>query len=225
MKSATAQGENEATHARPVPPTLSERAYLALADLIRRREVPSGEPLVELHLAERLGVSRTPLRQALQRLEGEGLLRKNPNRSYEVRRVDLKEYLQSLRVRQALEPEAAALAVPRVPAELIADVRRGMDAVARLDPYDILAHWRSDDEVHELFIGRCGNDVLAGILRKLRATTQLFEIERLAERMDPDLREHERILDALEQRDPDAAREAVAAHIASLHRFAIQTVA
>ena len=180
--------------------------------------------MVELDLAGMLGVSRTPLRQAMQRLEGEGLLTKGANRSYMVRHVDLKEYLQSLRVREYLEPEAAVLAAGNIAADDLAEVRARVSAVRDAEPYDMLEHWRSDDEVHNLFIRNCGNDVLMGILVSLRGTTQLFEIERLAERLEPDSREHEAILDALESGDRKAARKAVSAHIASLFRFALRTV-
>jgi len=204
--------------------TLSQQAYLALADLIRRRELPSEAPLVEFQLAERLGVSRTPLRQALQRLESEGLLRKDANRSFVIRRVELKEYLQSLRVREILEPEAAALVIGRVSLDEVERVRAGLIRVRDAKPYDMLAHWRSDDEVHNLFIRGCGNDVLTRILLSLRGTTQLFEIERLVDRLEPDSAEHERILDALATGDEKAVRKSVASHINSLFRFAVKAV-
>ena len=206
------------------PGTLADRAYQSLSRLIRERELRSGEPLVEQTLAGRLGVSRTPLRQAMQRLEGEGLLLKGANRSHTVRTVDLREYLQSLRVRETLEAEAAALAAGSVPTELIDEVRRELVAVRDSRPYDMIGHWRSDDDVHQLFIQRCGNDVMTRMLMSLRVTTQLFEIDRLSDRLEPDSREHEQILDALEAEDPKAARRAVATHIRSLFRFAVETV-
>ncbi len=204
--------------------TLSDKAYSALAELIRTREIVGGEPLVELHLAKRLGVSRTPLRQAMQRLEGEGLLRKGANRSYLVRQVDLKEYLQSLRVREMVEPEAAALAIDNVPHDAIEAARANVIAVRDADPYDMLAHWRSDDEVHELFIRHCRNEVLSEIIVSLRSATQLFEIERLAERVARDSNEHERILNALADRDVRGVKQAVTTHIRSLFRFAVKAV-
>ncbi|MEM7568052.1 MAG: GntR family transcriptional regulator [Pseudomonadota bacterium] len=204
--------------------TLSEQAYSALAELIRTRELRGGQPLVEQQLATRLGVSRTPLRQAMQRLESEGLLCKVANRSHEVRQVDLKEYLQSLRVRESLEPEAAALAAPVVDLDAVARARANLEAVRDSPPYDMLAHWRSDDEVHALVIDGCGNAVMGRILASLRATTQLFEIDRLSERLEPDSREHERILNALDARDPRAARTAMAAHLRSLFKFAIMAI-
>jgi len=86
-------------------------------DFIEER-LRADDAIVEARLAETLGVSRTPLREALQRLEGEGMVVKT-GRSYMVRRVDLGEYLKSLKVRQVMEPEAAALAVGHVPGLLL----------------------------------------------------------------------------------------------------------
>lgn len=209
----------------PIPATtLSEKAYRAIATMIQERRLPSGQPVVEQHLAERLGVSRTPLRQALQRLEGEGLLRKDANRSYMVRKVDLKEYLQSLRVRELLEAEAAALSVDRVDPEAIATARHHVHEVQAQRPYDMLAHWKSDDEVHGLFINNCANTVMRDMILSLRVTTKLFEIERLSERLEPDSRQHEAILNALAARDPEGARHAVEAHIQSLFQFAVRVI-
>ena len=207
------------------PGTLSDRAYQSLLSMIQERRLQSGAPVVEQQLASLIGVSRTPLRHALQRLEIEGLLKKDANKSYIVRKVELKEYLQSLRVRELLEAEAAALAVDRIPPEAIETARSNLHAVQARQPYDMIAHWRSDDEVHNLFILNCGNETMTGILRSLRVTTNLFEIEKLSERLEPDSQQHERILDALAVRDGKAARRAVAAHIRSLFQFAVRTVA
>jgi DNA-binding GntR family transcriptional regulator len=203
---------------------MSAQAYRALSNQIKNRELRGGDTLVEQRLATQLGVSRTPLREAMQRLEGEGLLLKSANRSYSVRKVDLGEYLQSMRVREVLEAEAAALAAGRIAPASIAPVREAVLALERLDPYDTHAHWACDDQVHNLFIDACGNAVMAVILRNLRITTRLFEIAALADRLGPDSREHLAILDALEAADPDAARAAMAAHARSLFDFAITAI-
>lgn len=206
------------------PPTLSQKAYIALSRMIQERTLPAGPPIVEARLAEQLGVSRTPLRQALQRLESEGLLRKLESRSYVVRRVELREYLQSLKAREILEAEAADLAIGRIDPAMIAEARRSLREVQDREPYDMLAHWRSDDQVHNLYIEACGNLVIQDILLSLRTTTKLFEIERLSERLKPDSSQHEEILDALEAGQAEEARAAVRRHIGSLAEFAISVL-
>ena len=176
---------------RAAPQTLSEKAYSALFVMIQERHLKSGAPVVEQQLASQIGVSRTPLRHALQRLEIEGLLRKDANKSYVVRKVELKEYLQSLRVRELVEAEAAALSVDRVDPAAIEAARANLHAVQAQKPYDMISHWRSDDEVHDLFIRNCGNDIMINMLHSLRVTTKLFEIEKLSERLEPDSQQHE----------------------------------
>lgn len=205
-------------------PSLASRARDSLALMIRERELRAGQSVVEQQVAVRLGISRTPIREALHRLETEGLLKKTNSRSFEVRAVDLREYLHSLRVREVLESEAAAWAVERVDSGRVEAARESTRLLEAGTPYDKLAHWQTDDEVHALIIDSCGNDVMRKLLLSLRVTTQLFEIDRLSDRLGPDSREHERILDALADRDARAAREAVAAHIRSLYEFAVRTI-
>lgn len=214
----------DARAARPEGGNLSALAYHSIGDMIKDRRLKGGEVIVEQRLADELGISRTPLREALQRLEGEGLVLKVANRSFVVRHVELKEYLQSLKVREVIEAEVAALAVGHVDRAQLEEIRAETLAITRIVPYDKHAHWASDDRVHGLFIDACGNEVMADIVRALRATTHLFEIARLADRLVPDAREHIAILDALAEQDPKAARRAVAAHIRSLFRFAVETI-
>lgn len=203
---------------------LSNLAYKSVSELIRTRRLRGGVPIVEAKLAESLGLSRTPLREALQRLEGEGLVVKTANRSFMVRAVDLAEYLQSLRVREWLEAEAAVLALGRVPAGHLAAARREIAELMAATAYHTDAHWRSDDHVHGLYAAACGNAVLARMIEDLRVTTRLFEIARLSDRLAPDSSEHLAILDALEAGDARLARRAVQAHLRSLTRFAVASV-
>ncbi|OYW58039.1 MAG: GntR family transcriptional regulator [Azorhizobium sp. 39-67-5] len=203
---------------------LSNLAYGAVSEMIRRRRLRGGEMIVEQRLAETLGISRTPLREALQRLEGEGLVVKGTGRSYMVRNVDLKEYLQSLKVREILEPEAAALAAGRIPRGELAQVRAEINTLRTAVPYHTDAHWRSDDNLHEIYARHCGNDVLAAMIRSLRVTTRLFEIARLADRLEADSAEHLLIVEALEQDDSKAARRAVQNHLRSLGKDTLASV-
>ena len=204
--------------------TLAEQAYADLSKMIHQGDLKGGQQLVELRLAQKLGISRTPIRQALMRLEGEGLLKKNGSRHYFVRRVELQEYLHSLKVREILEAEAAYTATDNVRETDIQNVWKNLKAVEILQPYSMLAHWQSDEEVHGLFINACPNQVLREVIRSLRATTKLFEIENLSERLEPDSRQHEAIIISLLHKNKKATKAAVELHIKSLYNFALSVL-
>jgi DNA-binding GntR family transcriptional regulator len=199
---------------------LASLTYKAVSDMIRHRRLKGGQVIVEARLAEALGISRTPLREALQRLEGEGLVRKGDGRNNVVRRVDIGEYLQSLKLRLLIEPEAAVLAIPNIPRRQLIAVRREIHELLDATAYHTDAHWVSDDNLHNLIIDHCANAVMAKVLRELRATTRLFEIDRLKDRLKPDSTEHLVIIEALERGDAEQTRSAVAVHIESLISFA-----
>lgn len=204
--------------------SLSQLAYRAVSEAIHTRRLRGGEVIVEGKLSEALGFSRTPLREALQRLEGEGLVVKVANRSFMVRSVPFNEYFQSLKVREILEAEAAELAAPKVPMELVAAAKSEIEELMASTTYHTDAHWRSDDTVHGLYIKGANNPVLANLINLLRVTTRLYEVENLADRLVPDSREHMAILQALEARDGKRAKRAVQAHLRSLQKYALQSV-
>ena len=204
---------------------LAALAYNAVSDMIRHRRLGGGHVIVEARLAETLGVSRTPLREALQRLEGEGMVHKGDSRNYVVRQVDIGEYIQSLKLRLLIEPQAAIQAMLSIPGRKLIEVRREIDELMGATAYHTDAHWFSDDHLHNLIIDYCGNEVMAGVLRNLRATTRLFEIGQLKDRLKPDSTEHLVIIDALQRKDAEATHCAVAAHIDSLIAFARMHIA
>ncbi|MBB3937007.1 GntR family transcriptional regulator [Aureimonas phyllosphaerae] len=202
-------------------PNLANLAYRSVADMIRSRRLRGGDVIVEAKLAATLGVSRTPMREALQRLEGEGLVHKGEGRNYVVRRVDLGEYLQSLRLRLLIEPEAAVLALDNIPRRTLLAVRLEILELLDAKTYHTDQHWFSDDHLHGMIIDHCGNAVMARVLRDLRAATRLFEIDQLKERLIPDSSEHLQIIEAIQASDAEATRESVAQHIRSLIGFAM----
>jgi DNA-binding GntR family transcriptional regulator len=210
--------------ARATPRNLAAHAYEEIARLIEKKELRAGEAIVEQEIASYLGISRTPVRQALQRLELEGLLVKPNTKSFVVRKVDLKEYLQSLKAREIMESAAAGLCVDLVPKARIDAAKATLGRLKTATRYDQEEHWASDKEVHDLIADYCGNQVIANMVKALRVTTKLFEVERLAERLEPDTRQHEAILARIEAKDSAGAREAVVDHIRSLFQFALDKV-
>lgn len=203
---------------------LSQLAYRAVSEAIHSRRLRGGEVIVEGKLSETLGVSRTPLREALQRLEGEGLVVKVANRSFMVRNVDFAEYLQSLKVRELLEAEAAVLAIGKIPPALLVRAKHEIHEMLNTTAYHTDAHWHSDDTVHGLYAAQCGNAVMAQMIAALRVTTRLFEVASLKDRLIPDSEEHLEILESLEAGEPRRVRKAVQAHLRSLQKFALESV-
>ncbi len=203
---------------------LSESAHKRITELIRQRSLASGQVIIEQRLAERLGVSRTPLREALQRLEGEGLIKKNSGRSYMIRSVDLQEYIQSLKLRHLIEPAAAVLAVGRIRQDDLCAVRAEIETLHREKTEHTQAHWDSDDQLHRLYGRNCSNAVMFDIIERLRVTTRLYEITDISQRVQDDFIEHIEILDALEAEDPARARDAVAAHLQSLITYSLNQI-
>jgi DNA-binding GntR family transcriptional regulator len=201
---------------------LSNRVRQQISELIHNRTLAGGHVIIEQRIAEQLGVSRTPLREALQRLEGEGMIEKSSGRSYMVRKVDFQEYLQSFKVRLMLEPEAAALAAGRTPIQKLRAVRAEIKALRQLPFEHTKRHWHSDDELHRLISAQCGNMVLSRMIEQLRVTTRLYEIEDVRQRVDKDLAQHMAIIEAIAAEDEALARKAMRVHIRSLISHSIR---
>ncbi|RYZ10445.1 MAG: GntR family transcriptional regulator [Comamonadaceae bacterium] len=198
---------------------LTDRAYAVVRRLILQRELTGGEVLIEGRLAERLEMSRTPLREALLRLEGEGLLVRANARSYAVRRITASHYFQCLQVRERLEAQAVSLAMGRVPA---ADVQRLREAILGLDSTQQgSSHWQADDLIHGLFARASGNEMLAETIAHLRVLCRLFEVVDPFNRIEEDRAEHLAILEAYVAGDHEAAESAVVAHLRHLGRYTL----
>ncbi len=198
---------------------LTDRAYAVVRRLILQRELSGGEVLVEGRLAERLQMSRTPLREALLRLEGEGLLVRANARSYAVRRITASHYFQCLQVRERLESQAVSLAMGRVPVDEVKALRKNILALDSSQQGS--SHWQADDEIHGLFARASGNAMLAETIAHLRVLCRLFEVVDPFNRIEDDRKEHLAILDAYTAGKEKAAEEAVVAHLRNLGRYTL----
>jgi DNA-binding GntR family transcriptional regulator len=199
--------------------SLVGQAHETISRMIMNHKLRGGDVVVEARLAADLGISRTPLREALQRLEGEGLLTKYDNRNFMVRRVDMREYLQSLKLRLLIETDAAANAALAIPQVRLAAMRIELEQLQSESCGHTEAHWLSDDRLHTMILEYCGNDVAARVIAQLRSTTRLYEVEALSTRLGHDCTEHLRIVTALEARSPEGAHDEMRKHLQSLIDF------
>jgi DNA-binding GntR family transcriptional regulator len=190
-------------------------------------EMKPGEHYSATGLAEKLGVSRTPVREALQLLEKEGIVQIAKNKGVRVLQIPLEEIVQIFQIRIILEPPAAARGAEAATAEDLAHIRflhrRILEAAARNDGRGTL---QTDKDFHLFLLGLADNPrltALDGELRNLVLAHGLVTIP--SARSGNDLaNDRQDILDALERRDPQGAATAVRDHVTRTARLLITDV-
>jgi len=197
------------------PPTVADAAYGSLRALVLSGDLAPGARLGQVELAEQLGISRTPIREALRRLSGEGLVDFHPNRGFRVADLGLDAVLRRLEVRAIVEPGIARLAAER---RTPGDLRALRQCIAREEKAraSIAVHDASRD-FHVALARATGNDELVRTLQSL----WLVEVGRrlLARRsatqdwVAPDVEDHRAIAEAVERGDGEHAAALMAAHI------------
>lgn len=203
--------------------SVRERTYLQLKELILSGRVRPAERLAESALAKRFGVSRTPLREALMKLEREGLVVGERNVGYSVADLDVRAVCDLLRVREALDVCAAELACERATEEDLARIGSIVDQMAALRD---TAESVPSDQARNLELGVYIHKVIAKATRNealMRASEQIYQQLQLALWLEvlwidlagSDLAEHRAIADALIARDPAAAGAAAREHVQS----------
>ena len=201
---------------------LADAAYRTVLAKILAHELPGGSVIQERKLAEAMGVSRTPMRDALGRLEGEGLLVRLTERLLSVRVITLQDYLHSLDVRSMIEPQAAALAVRSLAAADIAVLQSELDLLAAHEGPGLEEHhWHFDDLLHEALAEKSGNPFLGKLIREMRRYTKIFERQTVPIRRKPGIDDHQRIIDALATGRAEKARDAMSEHIRNVRKRAL----
>lgn len=196
-------------------PTLRDRAYEAVKDGILRLELPPGEPLVETVLAERLGISKSPVRDALHQLEREGLAVRAPFKGVQVAPLEPSDVLDAFEIRGLLEELAIRRCAGHLgPADVDAVRAVIEDGSRALREGDSAGVERSVDRFHREIARLSGSALLATMLdnvydRLARVRAMVVED---ASRSATSLAEHAAILDLIAAGDADAAAAAGGAH-------------
>jgi DNA-binding GntR family transcriptional regulator len=193
---------------------LSDDLARSVRAMILDGALAPGERINEVHLAARLGVSRTPLREALTRLAAEGAVTSVPRLGFYVVPLSADEVLQLYPIRGILDPAALRLGGLPPPERLarLRDLNRRF--VAARDPEEAV---RIDDEWHLELIAGCDNPILLGFIEQMMWRTRRYELGLMRERdnLEHSGEDHEHILAALEAGDLDAACAALEANMRS----------
>ena len=176
-----------------------------LCHLIRQQiadgDLPAGKHVNEVHLAEQLNVSRTPLREALSQLTAEGLLECKPRRGFFTKKLSVDEVSQLYPLRAYLDPQALRMAgLPD--SGRIAELRRINNQIANAQGRPSRAI-DLDDQWHRLLLADCPNEILLGFIDRLIWQSRRYENAYLmqANNIEMATNEHESILAALENGD------------------------
>lgn len=200
------------------PRSLRAKAYDAIKRRIITLAYAPGEYLNEAQISEQLGIGRTPVHQALDRLMVEGMIDIMPRKGVIVRPVSLDEFLQLTEARLVNEPYCAQLAAGRATERELDALRINLDRTANhIVARDVEGLMLLDREFHAIIAGASRNKVLADILRGLHERSLRFWFISLSD--EPHHRrvrkEHEAVFAALKDRDGARAAAAVRAHIES----------
>ena len=171
---------------------------------------------MEIQLANKLGVSRTPIREAIRKLELEGLVLMIPRRGAEVAEITEKNLRDVLEVRCALEELGVQLACDRIDGEGIAKLHEAAERFRSvLDSDDITQIAQADEAFHDVIFMATGNDRLIQLLNNLREQMYRYRIEYLKKKecYSQLLEEHAGIIRAIEDHDKESATKITIVHI------------
>jgi len=192
---------------------LTDQVYDQMIQLFIRGELRPGAVLSERQLCERLDASRTPIREALGRLEAEGLVNKEPNRGVTVKPFSTEIFLDMLKVRSLLEGEAAYFAAGNVPPARISDIRARLDALRAQSQPELVDIWNMDEALHGAIAEAAGNVVMAQMIADLRRRIHVFNGTQNRGWFVYDYEANLTLLDAIERGDAEGARTAMRQHI------------
>jgi len=195
---------------------LRDIVFEALREGILSGELKPGERLMEVQLAEEMGVSRTPVREAIRKLELEGLVVMIPRKGAYVSGLTLKDVADVFEIRGSLEGLAAALASERITddeIESLESVLKELSLAIKNQDFETMV--KRDSQFHQILFSATRNERLAQMVNNLKEHIDRFRIQSFTNpiRMKNVLEEHQKIVDAIKDRDADSAEKLAKDHI------------
>ncbi|MBU4349610.1 GntR family transcriptional regulator [bacterium] len=195
---------------------LSQKVYRILKTEIVKRNLKPGTKLLEVKIAKQMGVSRTPVREAIRELVAEGFVKMIPNQGVIVSIASIEDTQEVLQIRSVLEGLAARLATKVINGEEIKELEKYIEQMEYYANKDnALAFSKMDVEFHELILNICGNNRLIQIRKNLSDQAHRYRIRSLSipGRLKHSLKEHQEIVKALKRKDSEQAGRLSQKHI------------
>ena len=200
---------------------LRDVVFNTLRNAILTGELSPGERLMEIKLAEKLGVSRTPIREAIRKLELEGLVVNTPRKGAEVANISAEDLRDVLEVRRSLEVLAISLACEKMTEETLALLHENIDAFKHSVDAKATSDIASVDVTfHDIIYKSTGNNRLIQILNNISEQMYRYRFEYIKnkEAWNRLVEEHMNIYEAIKNRDKDSAVKSILLHIDNQER-------
>lgn len=206
---------------------LRDVVFNTLRKAILTGELKPGEHLMEIHLANQLGVSRTPIREAIRKLELEGLVIMIPRRGAEVAQITEKDLKDVLEVRRALDALCAELACERITQEEKKQLKEACDEFEKATKTgDTTTIAAADVKLHEIIVEATGNRRLIQMIKNLSDQMYRYRFEYIKEKDQHNnlIKEHRMIYDSIINNDKEQAAKAAKVHIDNQEKSIIRQI-
>ena len=203
-------------NSRRIVMTIKDQVYQYIKENILSEQYKPGERLNEVSIAKELGVSRSPVRSAINELVGEGLLEAKAHQYVRVRKLTEKEILDVYELRMLVEQFAIAKVIENLDDAMIAKLRKFSDDFRTCCTYDkLLKYVELDTKFHEFLIQSSGNRLIAETFGHIGVLITPFRVISLKsrERFEGSIIEHTNIISALCDRDVSGATESCRTHL------------
>ena len=196
---------------------LSKKVYRILKARIIKGDLKPGKKILEVNIAKQLGVSRTPVREALRELAAEGFVKMEPNLGMIVIDFSLEELKEVLQIRRVLEGLATSIAAEKITQEETKKLEKITKKMSIcISKNDVVVYSELNAEFHKIILNTCGNKRLMKICNNLSSSDHRFRIRSLRSnpgRLKYSLGEHWKIVEALKKKDSEQAEKLSQKHI------------